>query len=207
MALFKPFTEKEAETVKAEYLLKPLRRISKELNITPPRIKKFLERNNLVVPKSVSDKFRSETLFKLGNPAFNKGMEIHQFMSPEAIERAKKSRFKKGHVPANTGKNGDISWRKGGTDEYYKYIRISKANWKLESHIIWEKEHGKINKKNVICFIDGNTKKTNIENLKMVSRAHKMFENHPQNYPNEVIPILVSLNNLQKEINNLENGD
>lgn len=207
MSAFKPFTEEETRIIKEQYLSKPLRHISKELDITPLRIRKFLKRNNLVVPKSVSNKFRSQALFNLGREPFNKGMKVHEYMTPEAIEKAKKTRFQKGHTPANSKKNGAVSWRKGGTNEKYKYIRISKANWKLEHHVNWEKVHGKVKKGNIICFIDGDTKNTNIENLKMISRSENMFENHVQDYPKEVIPILVSLNNLQKEINNLENED
>lgn len=166
MADFKPFTEKEAQTVKSEYLKKPITHISKELNITPIRIYRFLKRNKLSIPENIS----------------------------------KKLRFGKGNIPTNSKNIGAVSWRKGGTNEYYKYIRTPKANWKLEHHIIWEKVHGKIKKGDIIYFIDGNKKNTKINNLKMISRAENMFMNHNNNYPKELIPSLLILNKLRTKI-------
>lgn len=39
--------------------------------------------------------------FKKGHTTFNKGKKMHEYMSQEAIERTKATRFKKGNIPPN----------------------------------------------------------------------------------------------------------
>lgn len=206
--IFKPFTIEEEEKIKAEYLLKPTKHLAMELNVSSPRIKRFLKKNNLEIPKEKIREWSTGSQFKKGHVPFNTGLKQSTYASKEAIERMSKTRFKKGHVPANAKYDGAVSYRRENTPnrKHYKHVRISSSNWKLEHHVKWEEVNGKIPEKHLLIFIDGDTNNTDVSNLRLITNAENMYINSAQNYPKEIIPSLVLLNDLKHKINDLENG-
>jgi hypothetical protein len=126
---FKPFTKKQEQKIKDEFLLKPVKRLARELGCTYGRIMRFLKKNNLEIPKALIEKRKLDSRKKKGDVPFNKGKKQIDYMTNEAIERSKKTRFKKGNKPhnANPQGNGAIVLRKDVSGRFYKYIRIKKG--------------------------------------------------------------------------------
>lgn len=129
-------------------------------------------------------------------------------MSKEAIEKSKKTRFKKGNIPHNTHEdgNGAIVSRKDKSGRYYKYIRTSLGVWELYHRVLWEKEHGEIPDSHVIMFIDGNSENVCLENLKLISKTEHMYRNSMHDYPEEIIPSLVLVKELEQKLNQLQDA-
>lgn len=119
-----------------------------------------------------------ETCFKKGFTPQNKGKKQSEFMSAEAIERTKATRFKKGIRPHNTKPENTISIRgKKNKPEKYKYIRIGLGNWMLYHRYLWEQAHGRIPKGYIVAFINGDAMDCRIENLKLISRKENVLRN------------------------------
>lgn len=123
-----------------------------------------------------------KTTFKRGHAPANKGLKQTEYMSAEAIERTKATRFKKGQLPHNSynevGKitiRYDHPDRKGG--KIYKYICLELGKWKSLHVYNWEKKHGKVPKGHCLWFIDGDTLNAEPENLELITRAENMQRN------------------------------
>ena len=55
------------------------------------------------------------------------------------------------------------------------YIRVwSEGRWKLKQRYVWEKHHGPIPPGHRICFLDGNQKNLDLDNLILVPTATSM---------------------------------
>ena len=126
-------------------------------------------------------------------------------MSPEAIAKSSKSRFKKGHVPHNICVlgNGTIRIRKESDGRKYKYIRVKVGEWKLYHRHIWEKAHGPIPEDSMIVFKDGNGLNCKIENLQLITKIENMYRNSKVQYPKEIIPSLVLVKKIDNKIKDL----
>ncbi len=203
-----PFTKEQEQKIKDEYLSTPVKRLAGELNTTYGRIMRFLKRNNLEIPKELIEKRKLDSRIKKGTIPFNKGKKQADYMTQEAIERTKKTRFKKGNIPHNVNKKGDgaIVIRKDKSGRNYKYIRVAPGVWELLHVHIWEKENGKIPKKHIVVFKDGNTENICIENLELISKVENMLRNSRHKFPREIIPTLVLKNKLEKKLKDLQNG-
>ena len=118
-----PVSEQEAAIIKAEYLHKPVKRLARELGWNHNRLRNYLQRNGLVIPPEVVERNKRGSYFSKGHVSHNKGKKQHEFMSADAIERTKATRFKKGDEPHNTKHDGCIVQRADTTGRYYKYIR------------------------------------------------------------------------------------
>lgn len=202
----KPLTIEDEQKIKDEYLKKPIKRLADELGITFGRVMRFLDRNGLQIPQELREKRKRDNQKKKGDPAFNKGMKQSEFMSPEAIERTKATRFKKGNQPHNTHYDGKISIRNHKDDRPYKYVRVSLGEWRLLHHVIWEEQFGEIPEGMIVAFKDGDTFNTSIENLEMISMMENMYRNSRHNYPKEIIPSMVLTKNIENKLNQLQNG-
>lgn len=203
---FKPFTAAEEQKIKDEYLDKPVKRLAGELNTTFNRIMRFLKRNDLHIPRELIEQRKKDSQKKKGEPSPYKGKKQSDWMSPEAIERTKQTRFKKGHVPHNTLFDGAIVANKDKTGRIYQYIRISKRVWELYHRYLWEQAHGKIPEEHVLIFIDGDTTNVSLNNLKLISYTENMLRNSKHNYPEEIIPYMVLCNKLEKRLKELDHG-
>jgi hypothetical protein len=174
------FTPEEDDYIRANYLKKPLKRISKDLGRSESGARQRLKFLGLEVPKEIADKFRTMSRFQKGHSTFNKGKKQTEYMSAEAIERTKKTRFKKGDLP-HTAKEGagTISIRKESQSQLsYKYICIEYANWKLLHLHLWELENGEVPEGHCLWFKDNDTMNCEPSNMELITRAENLRRNN-----------------------------
>ncbi len=101
-----PLSAQQIEKIKTEYHSTPVKRLAKELGISFGRVMNFLNKNKLTIPKEVIEQRKKESQRKKGDVSWNKGRKQTDYMSAEAIERTKSTRFKKGNLPCKTiGRN------------------------------------------------------------------------------------------------------
>lgn len=103
-------------------------------------------------------------------------------MTPDAIEKTKGTRFKKGQLPHNTkSRDGVITIRHDHPDRNngrsYKYIRVSLGKWVPYHRYLWEKKYGKIPSGHCLWFKDGNSLNCRPSNLELITRK----ENYDRN--------------------------
>lgn len=140
--------------------------------------------------------------FKKGDKPANKGKKRQEFLTAEQIKKVEKTQFKKGHRPHNTkDRNGIISNREDKTGRIYKYIRLGEANWVPLHRHIWEQANGLIPENHIVIFLDDNTENTALENLRCISKAENMLRNSTHNYPEEIIPSMLLINQLENILN------
>lgn len=250
--------------IRKNYLKISGTQIAKELGIGKGIVYRFLQKENLKVPKKLKDKWRAdstrkpitekeiqfihdhiqdesiktmaakmkrtskligetahtlgyskliqqralESRLKKGHVPPNKGRKQKDYMSPEMIERTKKTRFRKGHKPHNTKRDGEITIRHdhpnrpGGKP--YKYLRISEGNWEPLHRHIWEKHHGRIPPGMNVIFKDGDTMNCTIDNLQMIDNSENMLRNTIHNYPEDLKKNMRLIGKLKRKIKNHE---
>lgn len=112
--------------------------------------------------------------FEKGRVSNNKGKKQIDFMSEEAIERTKATRFKKGNSPHNELPIGtEITNYEG-----YIKIKIENNKWIFKHTYVYEMYHKiKIPKNHVLIFLDGDKSNCSIENLMMVSQNINLILN------------------------------
>ena len=201
---FTPFTEAQKTQIKEEYLTKPLNQLGREVNAKSARIKRFLKQNGLEVPKSLLQKRIQESYKKKGHQPFNKGLKQEEYMSAEAIAKTAKTRFKKGNNPHNTLKIHTERVTKDG----YIEVKIASPNvWKLKQRLVYEKHYKtQLQKGEVVIFIDKNTRNFSPNNLKKISKAENMLRNSKGDFPQEIIPTMALISQINNKIKTLENG-
>lgn len=143
-----------------------------------------------------------KTTFKKGQVPFNKGMKQSEYMSAEAVERTKNTRFQKGQEP--------INWKLIGyeriTRDGYTEVKVldvkgvhSTKNFELKHRVLWEKHHGEIPEEHIVIFKNGDPQDIRIENLMMIPRKVALKLNQFElrsEYP-EITEVGVSLVELQ----------
>ena len=92
----------------------------------------------------------------------------------EGTEFNKKTRFKKGRVPPNKAKIGDIRFRNHKNKYPYYWVKISDTgsvakDWILAQRYFYQKYHGEIPKGYKVIFADGDHANFAKENLKIVT--------------------------------------
>jgi hypothetical protein len=163
---FTPFTREQEEYIKREYLNKPVKQLANDVNCSFGRIMRFLKKHDLEIPRSVIEKRIQDSRRQKGCVPFNKGKKQIEFMSKEAIEKTKATRFKKGNIPHNTkGANGVISIRQDSSGRFYKHIRVEKGVWELYHRFLWEKHNGSIPKDMIVAFKDQDSLNVTLDNL------------------------------------------
>lgn len=130
------------------------------------------------------------TEFKKGDIPFNKGMKQEEWLSPDAIERTKATRFKKGQLPQTAKPLGYIRKsphrRKGQIVGYDWFINIDRHGNRAPNYnyrkYLWESFYGEDAPKGMIFVAkDGDQTKTpTIDNIEMISRAENMMRNNPK---------------------------
>ena len=112
--------------------------------------------------------------FKKGNVAHNKGKKQIEYMSQEAIERTKKTRFKKGNKPKNYRPVGSERITKDG----YIEVKVADPNkWETKNKIIYKQYFGDIPEGHKIIYADGNKLNNDINNLILVSDNEELIMN------------------------------
>lgn len=109
--------------------------------------------------------------FQKGHNPFNKGKKQSDYMSAEAIERTKASRFPKGELPQNHRQIGDERLSKDGYIEVkVSMFRHKRANdcWVQKHRLVWEEANGPIPEDHVLIFLDSDRSNISIDNLELV---------------------------------------
>ena len=204
--IWKPLTPDQENFLRDQFLKQSVKTLANKIGVSGGRVKRFLNKNNLVIPKELIAQRKKESQLKKGNTPFNKGMKQSDYMTSEVIERTKKTRFKKGNKPHNTRKDGAISFRKDKSGYTYANVRINEGVWKPLHRVLWENTNGSIPKDSVVIFKDGNTMNIEIENLELITRAENMLRNSKHKYPKETIPSMVLIKKLELKLKSIQNG-
>jgi len=148
----------------------------------------------------------SEHRFLKGMIPFTKGKKQSEYLSPNGLEKSKQTRFKKGNVPLNTKKNGDIVIRRDKNKGQSYFIRIEINVWIPLAHKNWMDKNGDIPKGKIIIHIDGNKLNCDPDNLECITKKENVIRNGIHNYPTELIPIVKLNNKLKKQIKEYEHN-
>lgn len=106
-----------------------------------------------------------ETQFKKGHIPHNKGKK----MPKETFEKIQPTLFKKGHKVWN---EREMLSERVGKDGYIEIKTDNLNEWKSKQVYIWEKTHNeKVNKNEVVIFLDGNKRNFEPANLEKLTRA------------------------------------
>lgn len=190
------FTAKEDNYIKDNYLTMPVKTMAKNIGRSGTGVFNRMRKLNLVVPKEIAEQRKKDNQYKTGFIPQNKGKKQTDYMSAEAIEKTKKTRFKKGSTPHNEKYNGHERITKDG----YIEVRIEKAKYRLKHLHEWEKINGKLPKGYCLRSIDGTKQNTSPDNWELISRAENMKLNSIQRYPKQLIKIIRLNNKLKKQI-------
>lgn len=197
------FTPEEDKFLLENYLTIPINTMSKMLGRGKSTAGQRLKLLGVIVPKEISLKFLNNSLYKKGHIPSNTGKKQIEFLSPEAIERTKRTRFHKGNLPKNTyNENNIIVTRKNAKGTEYYFIKLGHGKW-LHLHVhLWKMSFGDIPKGNIIRFKDSNPMNCTIDNLEMITRAEQMLLNTIHNYPEEIKASIRLISKLNKTIRN-----
>lgn len=112
--------------------------------------------------------------FKKGNVPHNKDKKQVEYMSQEAIEKTKETRFKKGNKPKNYRPVGSERITKDG----YTEVKVADPNkWETKNKIIYKQYFGDIPEGHKIIYADGNKLNNDINNLILVSDNEELIMN------------------------------
>lgn len=116
--------------------------------------------------------------FQPGHVPANKGKREHEFRSPEAIERCRRTQFKPGSQPHNTRANGTEVTHGDG----YVYIKVA-GRCVLKHRYVYEQHHGAIPRGMLVVFRDGNRQNCDISNLELITMAENARRNNAKMTP------------------------
>lgn len=148
----------------------------------------------------------NKTRFSKGHTPANKGMKQEEYMSVEKIQRTQRTRFQRGHVPGNHKHIGYERIDKNG----YLLIKTEEPNiFKLKHRLIWEQQYGPIPKGCNIQFKDGNPRNLSIDNLYLISKSQQLKEENSMyaRYPKEVQDLIKLKGALNRQINKITKSD
>jgi len=161
------------------------------------KTKEYMQKNGYRVQK-----FGVAHRFMKGHIPANKGISQKEYMSGEAIERTKATRFKKGDKPHNTRPDYYESVRKQQNGRQYIFIKLPGHNKMFGKHIyLWEIHNGKVPKGHNVIFKDNNTLNCSIENLECISNADNMERNTLYRYPKEIQKLIQLTGAVNRQIN------
>lgn len=192
------FTPEEDNFIRDNYLILPLKRISKMLGRSESSARQRLHLLGLTVPKEIAQKFKKQSQYQPGRTPENKGKKQSEFMSQEGIERTKSTRFKTGHEPHNTKFDGHERISKDG----YIEIRVKKGKYALKHRWMWEQKHGKIPPGHIVIFKDADRMNIQLDNLELISRDENAIRNKlAPNYPREIQKAEYLLTKIKRKTN------
>jgi hypothetical protein len=136
--------------------------------------------------------------FKKGQTPPNKGKKQKEFMTTEAIERTKATRFKKGNLPVN---HKPVGFERITKDGYVEVKTFEPNVFELKHRVEWIKKYRAIDK-NLILVCKG-TNKTNCDpdNWELITRIENMKRNTYHNYPKEIANAIQLRGALHRQIN------
>lgn len=211
----KIWEEKDIEYLRENYSNTAILELAKYFNCSVKRVsnkawklglkkdKDFLIemfRKNVDDPNHSSRKYR----FKKGHTPFNKGKRQVDFMTQEAIERTKGTRFNKGQKAWN---RKPVGYERITKDNYIE-VKVAEPNvFKLKHRVLWEKHNGTIPKGHNVQFKDGNRQNISIDNLYLISKSEQLKKQNSMHvrYPKEVQLAIQMKGALNRQINKLKN--
>ena len=165
------YTQEELNFIKETYKNNSASIVTKLFN------EKFYPNRTYKAIKNVIIKYNFKTGHvkdkKMDYVIMQKGAKQIDFMSNEAIEKTKITRFKKGQIAHNSY---PVGYERPNKDDYIE-VKISgpvgenkkKSVWKLKHHLLWEEKNGPIPPKHKIIFADGDKRNFNMDNLILIS--------------------------------------
>ena len=175
------FTPQEDQYLKDNYLTIPAKRISKNLGRSESGDRQRIKLLGLVVPLEIIEKFKRDSQIKPGTISFNKGKKQSEYMTPEAIERTKATRFNKGNEPHNTKFDGYERISKDG----YVEIRVRKGKFQLKHRVEWEKVNGKIPPEHILVCLGVDITNSEPSNWGMITMKENLARNNDPDNPTD----------------------
>jgi HNH endonuclease len=192
----------EIQFIKNNIASQSIKQIAKQLHRSSNTIRLAAHANGCT---EILEAKKKVTQFAKGNASFNKGKRQTDYMSPDAIERTKASRFKPGNIPYNTyGADGVIATRKDAKGKLHQFIRIGMGKWIALGTYNWEQTNGKVPKGYCLWHKDNNTLNNSLPNLELITRSENMARNTIVNIPAEIIPTIKLINKIKKQIKSNE---
>ena len=151
--------------------------------------KKVSEKFNLPVTSSMMKSFYGNHKlnsgvtghFPKGHVPANKGKKIEEYMTPEAIEKSSKTRFKEGGKPKNTDPIGAVKEFKDG----YLWVKIDnkpkakkRVNWMPLHEFMYVFWNGPVPEGKLVFFRNGNKRDFGRDNLGLITRGELAIMNH-----------------------------
>jgi len=130
----------------------------------------------------------------------NAGKKQIEYMTQEAIERTKATRFQSGQQVWN---HKPVGYERLTQDGYIEVKTAEPNIFTLKHRLIYEKHYGAIPAGHNIQFKDKNRQNCAIENLYIISRRDQLVnENSIIRYPLDLRKAIFTLSKLNKTINN-----
>lgn len=108
------------------------------------------------------------TRFNKGEPSWNAGKKMTDYLTDEQIKSVKKNQYKPGDVPQIYKPVGTERF----TSENWMEIKIEEPDvWVKKHRHVWEQAHGEIPERHVILFKDENRQNCELDNLYMVHQS------------------------------------
>lgn len=186
------------------YLTMPVKRIAEKTGKSYTALTCRLKQLGLIIPPEIIEQRKRETRIQPGNVPVNKGKK----MSRALYKKCQGTMFKKGNLPVNTKHDGAIAIRyeklRDGSTRPYKWIRISKANWKMLHVLTWEKKYGPVPKGHIVVFKDKNTMNLKLQNLELITKEENMRRNTIHNLPAPLKETIYKVIQLKRKITKYE---
>lgn len=142
-------------------------------------------------------------------PPPNKGKKIDEYMSPEAVEKVRRTVFKKGDRPVNEMPIGTEIVNE--LSKGYRMVKVSmtgtqRERWKFVHRLVWEKHHGAVPEDSVIVFRDGDKMNCDIENLALITRGELAVMNRRKYFSDNplVTDVGITLAKIRKAVSEAE---
>ncbi|MEE6129144.1 HNH endonuclease signature motif containing protein [Chryseobacterium arthrosphaerae] len=200
------FSPEEDKILIEKYLEIPVKRLAVILKRSSCGVNSRLRQLNLIIPKELAATRKESGMFRKGKIATNKGKKQIEYMSPEAIEKTKASRFQKEHIPHNAKTDWEEVQRKDSSGNKYWMIKIPENRKLVYKHVwLWENKNGKVPKGYNVVFKNKNTLDARLENLECISKAENMLRNTIHRYPEELKVKIRKLSKLKRIIKKKSN--
>jgi len=137
---------------------------AKGYDLTQKQVKSYMQRHGI--------RNGLDCRFKKGHESYTKGKTWEDYMSPEALEKARTGLYQKGHVSENKHPLGTIT----KTVDGYLQIKVQekgnqRERWRHLHRLVWEQANGPIPPGMMVTFLDGNKENVSLENLALISMA------------------------------------
>lgn len=195
----KPFTPDEDKYIIENIEKKSIKQIGKHLKRTSQYISKRCREIGL---GNILDAKAEASKYTIGSIPKNKGEKQTEYMSAEAIERTKATRFVAGQNPHNALPDGTIVERiDKRSNTKYQLIKVpGKRKLVDRKRHIWETDVGPIPKGYFVVFKTSNTENYSIENIECISPQEHLSRNQIHHYPTELKEVIKLKNKIKKTI-------